>query len=285
MNPNIHSLLEAEHIEFAYPDGTTGLNRLSMTIQQGRKVAIVGANGSGKSTLFLHLNGTLKPRRGAIRFQGKELDYSRKGLRELRSRIGLVFQDPDVQLFSASVEQDISFGPLNMGLSPAEARQRVDEALEVTGIGDLRHRPVHGLSYGQKKRVCIAGIYAMKPEVIILDEPLAWLDPVGAKHILALLDRLHEAGTTVIMSLHQMDIVARWAQDVIVLHKGETVFEGNPLSLFAQDDLLHRCGLETPWPHEMYHDLVRMGLLPPGEAAPVDKSGLLDMINRKFCKR
>ncbi|MBM7867834.1 energy-coupling factor ABC transporter ATP-binding protein, partial [Heliomicrobium gestii] len=232
------ALLETEHVEYSYPDGNSGLRGIDLSLTAGRKIAIVGANGAGKSTLFLHLNGALKPRRGVVRFQGRPIDYSRPGLRELRSQVGLVFQDPDAQLFSASVEQDISFGPLNMGLPEAEVRRRVDEAMAATGITELRHRPVHALSYGQKKRVCIAGVAAMRPRVIILDEPLAWLDPAGAKSILDLLERLNQEGTTIVMSLHQMDIVARWSDEVVLLDQGQRLFQGAPRELFARRDLL-----------------------------------------------
>lgn len=241
---------------------------------------MVGANGSGKSTLFLHLNGTLRPSRGTVRFRGRDLDYSRCGLNQLRRRVGLVFQDPDSQLFSASVEQDISFGPLNMGLSESEVRQRVEKALQATGIADLRHRPVHALSYGQKKRVCIAGVYAMSPEMLILDEPLAWLDAAGIRSILALLDELNQGDTTVVVSLHQMELALQWADHVIVLQKGRAVFQGLPFDLFSDPTRLAQFGLEVPWPLDMFWELVRLNVLSANHPLPKDKQDLLQLIAR-----
>ncbi|ABZ82827.1 cobalt transport protein ATP-binding subunit cbio [Heliomicrobium modesticaldum Ice1] len=281
------ALLETEQVEYNYPDGNSGLRGINFSLLAGRKIAVVGANGAGKSTLFLHLNGLLKPRRGVVRFRGKPIDYSRRGLRELRSHVGLVFQDPDAQLFSASVEQDISFGPLNMGLPEAEVRRRVNAAMAATGITELRHRPVHALSYGQKKRVCIAGVAAMRPQVIILDEPLAWLDPAGAKSILDLLEQLNQEGTTIVMSLHQMDIVARWSDEVVLLDQGQRLFQGAPRELFARQDLLTQAGLELPWPMALYQALAERSILPPpnelkGAELPMDQESLLPLIEQAW---
>ncbi len=185
--------LEARDIGFDYPGGIAALTALNLTIARGRRLAILGPNGAGKTTLLLHLNGTLRPKTGGIFLNGAPGGYSRGGLRAWRGTVGLVLQKPDDQLFSASVRQDISFGPLNLGLPEDAVRARVVD------------HPTHMLSFGQKKRVAIAGIMAMRPAVLVLDEPIARLDPSGERHLLKALDGLHQAGTTLVFSTHDID--------------------------------------------------------------------------------
>ena len=184
MNPAI----ETRELCYTYEDGTAALDHVSLKAERGRITGILGANGAGKSTLFLNLNGVLTPQSGEVLLDGAPVRRDRKGLAELRRRVGIVFQDPDDQLFSADVYRDISFGAVNLGLPEAEVRRRVEAAMERTGVAHLRDKPTHALSFGQKKRAAIAGVLVMEPEVLILDEPTAGLDPQGVSGLLALLE-------------------------------------------------------------------------------------------------
>ncbi|MBC7960825.1 MAG: ATP-binding cassette domain-containing protein, partial [Vallitaleaceae bacterium] len=167
------TIIEVKNLHYSYPDGTKALQGVNMELKRGSKIAILGSNGAGKSTLLLHLNGTLKPKEGQVLFGGEVITYGKKQLDGLRKEVGIVFQDPDTQLFSASVYQDISFGPMNLKLPEAEVKQRVESAMTTTEVVAFKDKPTHALSYGQKKRVSIAGVLAMSPKVIILDEPTA----------------------------------------------------------------------------------------------------------------
>ena len=183
-------ILEAHDVSYRYPGEIVGLDGATLALNPGEKVALLGPNGCGKTTLLLHLCGVLRPQQGSIWLNGQPVEYTRAGLRELRRLVGTVLQDADEQLFAASVYQDVSFGPLNLALPESEVRQRVEEALVSLGIDGLADRPPHRLSLGQKKRAALAGVVAMRPQVILLDEPTAGLDPVGAVTLLAILDGL-----------------------------------------------------------------------------------------------
>ena len=194
------TLLEAQGLTYAYPGGVPALSGLDLKVERGRRLAILGPNGAGKTTLLLHLNGVLLPASGQVRLDGAAMGYSRGELSVWRRRVGLVLQDADDQLFAASVAEDVSFGPLNMGLSDEEARKRVDEAFAALSISDLAGRPTHMLSFGQKKRAAIAGAVAMRPEILLLDEPTAGLDPQGSALLLDVLRRLQAKGTTLVVT-------------------------------------------------------------------------------------
>jgi len=244
MNENI---LETRDLHYIYSDGTIALKGISIGIKRGKCTAVLGANGAGKSTLFLNFNGIYKPSSGQVLFNGNPLDYSRKGLKELRSKVGMVFQDPDSQLFSASVFQDISFGVVNMKLPEEEARRRVQVAMERTGITHLKDKPTHSLSFGQKKRVAIAGVLAMEPEVLVLDEPTAGLDPIGVNELMKLLRQIQKTlGITVIISTHDIDIVPLYCDYVFVMNEGMMVLEGTPKQVFAQKEILRSIKLRLP---------------------------------------
>ena len=178
----IEAAIEARELHYTYEDGTAALKGINLRAERGRITGILGANGAGKSTLFLNLNGVLQPSAGEILLDGAPVKRDRKGLTELRRRVGIVFQDPDDQLFSADVYRDISFGAVNLGLPEAEVRRRVEAAMERTGVSHLRDKPTHALSFGQKKRAAIAGVLVMEPEVLILDEPTAGLE-IGRAHV------------------------------------------------------------------------------------------------------
>lgn len=269
-------ILEAKGVKFAYPDGTLALRGVDLAIQRGQKVAVLGSNGAGKSTLFLHFNGILKPAAGEIRFQGQKLGYRNKDLLELRQQVGIVFQDPDSQLFSASVYQELSFGPLNLGLPPAEVRRRVEQALAATEIKHLRDKPTHALSYGQKKRVSLAAILAMEPEVLICDEPTAWLDPRHAQQVMELLDEINRGGKTVILSTHDVELAYSWADYIYVMKDGIVIGQGPPEEVFLDGGLLEQADLTQPWLVEVYQVLRARGLA--GPEMPKSRHELLQML-------
>ena len=236
------AILSLTNVSYRYPDGTSALDNCSLTVARGSRTAVLGTNGAGKTTLFLHLNGILRPSSGQVRWEGTPLDYGRSELRKLRSRVGLVFQNPDSQLFSASVREDVSFGPMNLGLSEKIVRERVEEALHAVGMTDSADKPVHNLSYGQKKRVCIAGVLAMQPEVVVLDEPMAGLDITMQEELTTVLERLHAAGMTIIVATHDLDFAYGWADEAIILQSGRQLAHGVPAKILLQQDVRNELG-------------------------------------------
>ncbi|MEU5894713.1 energy-coupling factor ABC transporter ATP-binding protein [Streptomyces venezuelae] len=231
---------------YAYEDGPTVLSGLDFDVVDGRALALLGRNGSGKTTLMRLLSGGLRPAEGSLTLDGTPVTYDRKGLTRLRTTVQLVVQDPDDQLFAASVEQDVSFGPLNLGLPDPEVRARVAEALAALDITPLADRPTHLLSYGQRKRTAIAGAVAMRPRVLVLDEPTAGLDPDGQERLLDTLQGLRDAGTTVVMATHDVDLALRWADDAALLTPSG-VRTGPAAEILARRDLLDQAGLHLPW--------------------------------------
>ena len=241
------NIMEILNLHYKYEDETQALKGISLSIKKGLTTAILGGNGAGKSTLFLNMNAILRPDSGQLLYKGKPIDYSRKGLLELRTKVGLVFQDPDSQLFSASVYQDVSFGAVNLKLPEAEIRKRVESALERTGIAHLKDKPTHSLSFGQKKRAAIAGILVMEPEVLVLDEPTAGLDPRGVGDIMKLLrETQQQLGLAVVIATHDIDIVPLYCDYVYVLEEGSIALEGTPKQVFQEADVLRRVGLRLP---------------------------------------
>lgn len=230
------------------------LRGVDLDIPAASRLAILGANGCGKTTLLRVLSGALRPQSGEIRYAGEPLRHDRAGLRLHRQRIQLVAQDPDDQLFSADVRQDVSFGPMNLGLPPAEVAPRVDEALGRLGIPHLAHRATHQLSHGERKRVAIAGAMAMRPGVLLLDEPTAGLDPQGIVELMSTLEQVHASGASVVVTTHDVDLALSWATEVAVLVDGR-VTSGAPAALLADGDLLARARLARPWPLELAHRL------------------------------
>ncbi len=257
--------LQAVNLAFAYPGGQKALRDLSLSVRTGQRLALLGANGVGKTTLLLHLNGTLKPHSGRVEVDGVPADYGRKGLLAWRQKVGLVFQDPDDQLFAATVAQDVSFGPINLGLPTEEVRHRVRESLAALDISDLAQRPTHMLSFGQKKLAAIAGVLAMRPSVMVLDEPTSGLDFHAAGQFLQTVDRLHRSGTTLVLATHDIDLAYAWADEVALLREGSVARQGTPHEVLRDKDLLAQCHLRMPWALE-----VAMGLQQSaGTAEPV----------------
>ncbi|SEP24849.1 energy-coupling factor ABC transporter ATP-binding protein [Trujillonella endophytica] len=268
-----HRCLAAEGLAAGYERGRHVLDGASLTVPAGRRLALLGANGSGKTTLLRCLSGSLEPAAGAVLLDGARLQHTRRGLRAHRQEVQLVLQDPDDQLFSASVAQDVSFGPLNLGLGEDAVRERVAEALALLAVDGLAARPTHQLSYGERKRVAIAGAVAMRPCVLLLDEPTAGLDPSAVTEALAALARLQATGTTVVMSTHDVDLALRWADEIAVV-VDRRVVQGRPAEVLGDDALLARARLDRPWALTVGARLRALGLLPAG-ALPRDAAELL----------
>ncbi len=242
-----HAVLTTRNVDFAYQNGAPALRDVCLELGRGRKIAFLGPNGAGKSTLFLHFNGILRPKKGEVLYDGTPLRYDQRSLAALRQDVAMVLQNPDDQIFSATVEEDVAFGPLNLGLERNEVDRRIEESLSLVGLEDLRRRPTQQLSFGQKKRVCLAGALAMRPKVLIMDEPTAGLDSEMVHELMELSDELNHAGMTLVMSTHDIETAYEWADDMVVMMKGEVLFTGLPEELFAQHDLMDRLRIVPPY--------------------------------------
>jgi len=236
----VHHRIEVEHLSFAYPDGHRALCDVSLTIAPGEKVALVGPNGAGKSTLLLHLNGILRPATGWVRVSSLAVQ-DKNNLGRVRAAVGLVFQDPDDQLFSPTVFDDVAFGPLYQGLPEAEVRTRVNAALAAVYMQDYAGRVSHHLSMGEKKRIAIATVLAMQPEILVLDEPTAGLDPRARR---GLINLLRELPQTMLVSTHDIRMVAELLPRTVVMDGGEIVADGRTAAILADAALLEAHGLE-----------------------------------------
>ena len=236
-----HHIVEAKDLEFTYPDQTPALQGISFRIHHGESVAIIGANGAGKSTLLLHLNGYLTPTSGQVRIGDYPL--TKETLREVRRTVGMVFQDPDDQLFMPTVFDDVAFGPLNLDLPVEEVTARVDKALVTVGLSHLRERPPHRLSAGQKRRVAIASVLSMTPDILVMDEPSSGLDPRARRQLIELLAGFQH---TKIIATHDLDMVVDICDRTIVMHDGQIKADGPTATIFEDAELLESCCLEKP---------------------------------------
>ena len=254
MNP----ILEARDLRYSYGEKRMALNGVSMDIAQGEKIAVLGSNGAGKSTFFLHLNGVLSPDSGEIRF--RDTASTRKTVNELRRHVSIVFQNADDQIIASTVREEVSFGPVNLKLPRDEVAARVEEALDYMNLSAFRDRPPHYLSGGEKKRVSIADMIAMHPELILFDEPTASLDPLSAELLEQVLDRLSAGGKTILLSTHDVDLAYRWAQRLVVFHNGRIIADGDPLQVFQDRDVLAQASLKRPVLLEVYEGLTAKGL-------------------------
>ncbi|MCB0191092.1 MAG: ABC transporter ATP-binding protein [Anaerolineae bacterium] len=242
------ALLEFDDVYYRYPgQDHYALEGLSVAFPEGENIALIGRNGAGKSTLFLHCNGLYQPNSGQVRFAGHPLKYDRPSLKSLRQHIGIVFQNADDQLFSASVAQDISFGPYNLGLSETEVRRQVHMAAELCGVVDMLERPTHALSGGEKARVALAGVLAMDPDLLISDELMANLDPWGRRRIFDIFHQLRRRGKTIVLATHDLNVVRRWSTYVVVMDGGRAAFAGTPDQLLADEATLEQTGLAQVW--------------------------------------
>ncbi len=239
------NILETVKVTYEYRGGIKALDEVSISVPENGAVALLGSNGAGKSTLMLHFNGILFPTSGKVIVDGEEV--TKKNIKQIRQKIGMVFQDSDDQIFAPTVREDIAFGPTNMGLKPDEINERVDNALSLLEITHLKDRPPHQLSGGEKKRVAIAGILAMNPRILVLDEPTSGLDPAGCRDILCLLQTfVREKGISIIFSTHNVELVPELADYIYVMHRGRVIGQGTVNSVFSSRDLLNAGKLEQP---------------------------------------
>ncbi|MFL6153150.1 MAG: energy-coupling factor ABC transporter ATP-binding protein [Ornithinibacter sp.] len=233
--------LEVRGLAFAYPDGHQALHGVDLRIEPGERVALLGPNGAGKTTLVLHLNGVHRAGAGTVRVGGMEV--TREHVQEIRRRVGIVFQDPDDQLFMPTVRDDVAFGPANLGLRGAELEARVVEALDLVGVGDLADRAPHHLSFGQRRRVAIATVLAMRPEILVLDEPSSNLDPASRRELAGILRSLD---VTVLMVTHDLPYAVELCERAVVLSEGLVVADGPTREVLGDVDLMARHRLELP---------------------------------------
>lgn len=255
------AIIEVDNIHYTYRDGTEALKGLSLYVEEGERVALMGPNGAGKSTLLLHLNGINHPRSGKVSVMGREVNS--KTEMWVRSVVGLVFQDPDDQVFSSTVWEDVTFGPQNMGLDQQEIASRATGALEAVGMLDYRHKAPYHLSYGQKRRVAIAGVLAMLPRIIVLDEPMAFLDPRGRDTLVDILNSLHSKGQTIVIATHDVDFAAEWADRVIIVKNGKTLAQGGR-NLLQDTGIMEEAQLRFPLVSKIFARLpgLDLGRLP-----------------------
>ncbi len=277
-------MFKVENLVHQYSDGTTALDNVTLGFEKGERIALLGTNGSGKTTLLNHFNGILKPTSGQIYFEEQPLQYSGKGLLELRRRVGFVFQDPNDQLFAPTVKQDVAFGPLNLGLPPEQVKKIVADALQVVGMAEFEEKPPHFLSLGQKKRVALAGVLAMEPEIIIMDEPTSNLDPRATSEILHLLLQLNkEKGITLLLATHDVDMVPLFATKMFILNKGKLVSEGTPKETFSDSELIRKVNLRSPRLTHLFEVLKSEDKLPIDDALPLtiseSRKAILRLLN------
>jgi cobalt/nickel transport system ATP-binding protein len=242
--------IEVAGVSYRFPDSTEALRDVAFNIPAGAKAALLGPNGAGKSTLMQHLNGLILPQQGSIRIHGLAVDRTNRAA--IRRKVGLVFQNPDDQVFSATVWEDVCFGPVNMGLPRAEVERKCDIALGSVGMRELKDKAPYHLSYGQKKRVAIAGVLAMDPDVIVLDEPMAYLDPQGKDELAVLLQTLHLLGKTVLVTTHDVDFAAEWADRVLLMKEGRIIASGSA-DLLIDEPLIKEARLHLPRVSRPFH--------------------------------
>ena len=245
----MREILRFEHVSYGYDVGSTekpALRDCSVSVGEGERIAVLGNNGAGKSTFFLLANGVLQPREGTVFYQGKPVGKSSRDRNLLRRGVGLVFQDPEVQILGGTVEEEISFGPMNLGLPEAEVRRRVEAEIRHFSLEALRKRAPQYLSGGEKKRVSIADVMAMEPRVLLLDEPAASLDPANCRLLEENLERMEARGLSFLIATHDVEFAWRWARRLLIFCDGELVADGAPESVFADQALLDTCHLEQP---------------------------------------
>jgi cobalt/nickel transport system ATP-binding protein len=259
------NVIETKDITYNYPDGTQALEKVNFKAPKGKMVALLGPNGAGKSTLFLHFNGILRPTSGEVLVDETPLGYKKNDLMKVRQKVGIVFQNPDDQLFAPTVIEDVAFGPMNIGLDVEEVEKRVKDSLEKVGMGGYEKKPPHHLSGGQKKRVAIAGILAMQPEIMVLDEPTSGLDPKGASQILRILYQLNQEGMSIVISTHDVDLVPLYASEVYIISEGRIIKEGTPQEVFSDVKTIREANLRLP---RIAH---LMEILEKEDALPFDK--------------
>lgn len=247
-------MINIEELHYEYEDGTKALDNINMDLSKGNVIGVIGANGSGKSTLFLNILGLIKPKRGRVKYNGKKLKYNKRFLREYRKDVSIVFQDPEKQIFYSRVYDDIAFALRNLGVKEEEIERRVVKALEKVKALDLKDKPTHFLSYGQKKRVAIAGVLVMDTKILLLDEPTSGLDPYMTKKIKKIVNELSKEKKLVISS-HDMDFIYEICDYIYILNKGKIEGQGIPREIFLQTELIENALLEKPWLVKIHENL------------------------------
>ena len=274
-------MIKTENLSFSYGEGQSVLNDINIEIEDGAFVAVLGHNGSGKSTFAKHLNAILLPTGGKAYVFGTDTSDENM-LDEIRRHVGMVFQNPDNQIVATVVEEDVAFGPENLGVEPSEIKRRVDEALSLVGMSEFSHAAPHNLSGGQKQRIAIAGIIAMQPSCIVLDEPTAMLDPSGRREVMDTVKRLNrEKGIGIVLITHYMDEAAE-AERVIVIDSGSVVLDGTPQEVFVQYDKLRSLRLDVPQVTELMHKLKAAGL--PVNEKIISEDDCIDELLKLFKK-
>lgn len=277
-------ILEARDIRYRYPRGMEAIQGISFHIHKGEKIALVGPNGAGKSTLMLMFNGMIRPDSGTLLFDNEPIRYDKASLRMLRKRVGFVLQNPDRQIIAPTVYQDVAFGPTNLAYSEEEVKQAVKGALQYVGLEGFERRPPHHLSGGEKKRVAIAGVLAMDPDMLVFDEPTSDLDPSGSEDIMELLDELNHKGKTIIISTHDIELAYPWADRVILLLKGKILQEDIPDVAFGNAEYVRQACLSMPILLELYLELQKRGFSLP-ERKPRTTLDMLNVIDQAFHNR
>jgi len=273
------SILKVEDLYYIYGNGNPALKGVSVDIYEGEKIAVIGSNGSGKSTFFLNVNGVFTPEQGKIIY--RDTVINKKNLKELRKNIGIVFQDADNQIIASTVMAEVAFGPMNLKLPKEEVKKRVEEALAYMNISDFKDRPPHYLSGGEKKRVSIADIIAMKSEIVIFDEPTAALDPLNAQMLEEVLEKLSSERKTMLISTHDVDFVYRWAERAIVFCEGKIIADRTPLEIFKDREILKKANLKQPTMLEVYESLVEKHLLEDTKAYPKSSEELKKLLEKQ----
>ena len=268
--------MELRNVTYVYPDQTAAVENLSLKIGNNEKIAVLGGNGAGKSTLFLLLNGVYKISNGEIFFKGEKIKYNKKNLFNLRRSTGIVFQDPETQIFSSSVYEEISFGLENLGIPKSQIKIKVDRVLQLLNISHIKDKPTHLLSYGEKKKVSIADILVMDPEILIMDEPDACLDPQAVKNLIALLNEVYMAGKTIIVSTQDVNLAYEWADRIIVMKGGKVLKDGQPLEVFSDLKIIEQASLELPLIYEMVQNLNLQNKFPVGKV--IQKKDMIDIL-------
>jgi len=271
--------ISINNLSYKYPDGTVALNNISLDVKKNIRLALLGANGSGKTTLMLHINGLLLPQTGHIDIFDEKI--SKHNLRRIRSKVGLLFDNPDNQLFSTTIYDDVAFGPYNMGLSETEIDSRVKSALEMVGLSHLADRPPHNLSLGQKKKAAIAGLLSMSLDVFVMDEPFSGLDPASVTDFLGILKDLHTNGATTVISTHDVDLAYGWSDEVAIMNEGEIVAYGD-ISILRNKELVDKWNLRLPMLSETFMDTKYMPTTPEDARIIVSTLNKQNRLNKQI---
>ncbi|OHD16571.1 MAG: hypothetical protein A2086_03940 [Spirochaetes bacterium GWD1_27_9] len=272
---NCNNIIELKNISFQYPDEAFSLENISLQIKKGEKIVILGENGAGKSTLLLLLNGILKPQHGDLLFYDKKLNFSQKELFQLRKTVQLVFQDPEIQIFSGSVYEEVSFGPMNLSLPLDVVKNRVEKSLQTLDILHLKDKPVHLLSFGQKKLVCFASILAMQSEIVIFDEPTASLDQRHIDLVLNFMEYLSTNEKTIVITTHDIDFAYSFATKIVLIKDGKIIKTGSPQEIFFDNDILQKINIKKPLILEIFEKLNKGDII---NNAPKNKEELFKII-------